>query len=191
MTIKGQMLFALMLLPILSACGGNGSAVAPMQTVAIRMASRIPPHVAKSASANLVTDSDSLRAWTLQGGFTLGKAGQIGPVDAELAGTGTATSADLYSAIITVMPARKYTFSVWADASRFTKGRPILMVTSPSRNAAYGPQFAFSGSAGRFSGTISIPNGVTRVRLDVSSAGGTIAKGQKFKVSRPMFSTNG
>jgi len=122
----------------------------------------------------------------LQGGFIRGK-GPGGTFDAELVGTGKPVNGDLYSEIIAVVPNKKYTFSVWADPSGFAVGRPILMVVNTNRNIGYGPQFHFSGAAGRFAGTVTIPKDVTNVRVDVSCAGGTIAKGRKFKVSQPVF----
>jgi len=191
-TAENRIFCPLVLLAFVTGCGGgNGTAAPPSQSAAApppqsatatRIEQRYP-----AQTANLITNSATLGGWTLQGGFILEKGGH----GAELIGSGSASKADIYSRIITVVPTRKYTFSVWADPSRFTKGKPILMFVSRSRSVAYGPQFHFSGAAGRFSGTVIIPKDITQVRLDVSCAGGTIAEGQKFKLSQPVLSADG
>ncbi|HET9393796.1 MAG TPA: hypothetical protein VFO29_09810 [Candidatus Rubrimentiphilum sp.] len=177
---------ALALFVCVSACAGNTKPASPEYGLATRMDQRTAAVVSKAGSKNLVTDSDTLGGWTLDGGFVLRPVAKGGK-EAELTGTGVPTGADIYSGVITVKPGAKYTFSVWADPSHFSKSPPMLMVMKPSRDVAYGVEFHFSGAPGRFKGTVTIPNDVTQVRLDVGGAGGTLAKKQKFRVSQPVF----
>ena len=178
--------YALALLVFVTACGGSTKPVWEYG-LATRMDQRTAAIVSNAGSKNLVTDADTLTDWTLDGGFALGSVTKAGKAVAELTGTGLPTGADMYSGVISVTPGATYTFSVWADPSRFSKNKPILMVMKPSRDVVYGYEFHFSGPAGRFYGTVTIPKDVTQVRLDVGGAGATIAKKQKFRVSQPVF----
>lgn len=119
-------------------------------------------------------------------GFTL-RTDAVGNIFGEVDGTGAPQSADMYTSPIPVVGGKSYTLSLWADPSHFVVGKPVIIATSLDRFTAYGPQFQLSGPPGRFSGTVTIPSGVTAVRMDVSTAGATLPKGQKFVVAQPAF----
>jgi hypothetical protein len=172
----------------LTACANEAQTGSSKSAVATLPIQRDSKHVSILIPKNLITDSNTLRSWLLAEGFVRGTTAKGGPVDAELPGTGSPTGAYMYSGPISVLGGKRYALSIWADPSGFIKSDPILTVVNGSRNdAIYGPQFQLNGPAGRFTGTVSIPPGVTQVRLGIFSGGGTIATGRKFTVRQPIF----
>lgn len=111
--------------------------------------------------------------------------------------TGTGTSDDVESAILTVpvYPGRTYVFSAWVDPTKLTTaavgdvGEFDLLIDTTDNRSTYAGVFSPVGPPARYSTSAWVcPEGVTRVNLVMQSIHTVIPRGQRLKFAEPVLS---
>jgi hypothetical protein len=142
---------------------------------------------------NLVPDSDlkfTSAYWTLNASIPVANAAGADGANAFVyTGTGSA-SGYLYnrSAPIPVIPGQSYILSGYIDATAVTAGDdPYWGVYHADMSAMIAGQVQTPGRSGRVSITLTIPSGVTEVRVVCDTSDCTVTSGSKLIFSNPQL----
>lgn len=96
-----------------------------------------------------------------------------------------------YSQIVTVTPGATYTVSAAINATSVTAGNPCIGVFNPTFTVGYVVAYQNPGNNGVVSATVTIPQGVTQVRVIEDTDDATVTAGQQVTWSNPVFTLSG
>ena len=96
-----------------------------------------------------------------------------------------------YSQIVTVTPGATYTVSAAINATSVTAGNPYIGVFNLTFTVGYVAAYQNPGNNGVVSATVTIPQGVTQVRVIEDTDDATVTAGQQVTWSNPVFTLSG